>query len=198
MKDGLNSACKACACDASREWRCANKEVAARANKAWSQANPEKRNSINKAWRDENKEQTAITKKAWAENNPEIKYAADSRWRENNKERIAVNCKAWNKANPERKAALERNRRARVNSSQGSHTSADIIAILASQRGLCATCEAKLFKSGKQKYHVDHIMPISRGGTGDKYNLQCLCPACNLRKSAKHPCDWAKINGKLL
>jgi len=41
-------------------------------------------------------------------------------------------------------------------------------------------------------------MPLSRGGSNDKYNLQLLCPTCNLKKSAKDPIDFAQENGNLL
>jgi len=30
---------------------------------------------------------------------------------------------------------------------------------------------------------VDHITPVSRGGTNDPHNLQTLCRTCNLAKS---------------
>jgi len=33
--------------------------------------------------------------------------------------------------------------------------------------------------------HVDHIKPISRGGTDDRRNLQYLCPKCNQSKANK-------------
>lgn len=32
---------------------------------------------------------------------------------------------------------------------------------------------------------VDHIVPISRGGTDRPTNLRLLCPPCNKKKSAK-------------
>lgn len=34
--------------------------------------------------------------------------------------------------------------------------------------------------------HVDHIVPVSRGGTSDLDNLQTLCQTCNLGKSNRH------------
>ncbi|MBA3247595.1 MAG: HNH endonuclease [Pyrinomonadaceae bacterium] len=31
----------------------------------------------------------------------------------------------------------------------------------------------------KVRLHIDHIIPISQGGTNDKDNLRVLCSACN-------------------
>ena len=34
--------------------------------------------------------------------------------------------------------------------------------------------------------HVDHIVPLSYGGTNDSSNLQSLCRSCHSKKTAKH------------
>lgn len=47
--------------------------------------------------------------------------------------------------------------------------------------GACAKCGATTALS------VDHIIPLSRGGTHDRENLQCLCLPCNMRKSWRVP-----------
>ena len=37
----------------------------------------------------------------------------------------------------------------------------------------------------REQMHVDHIHPVSRGGTSDLDNLQLLCATCNISKGAK-------------
>ncbi len=115
-----------------------------------------------------------------------------------NREKIALRSKKYQQDNPEKISARNRNRHAMKRMASGKHTAAEIMKIFDSQRGLCASCEIKLFKSGKNKYHVDHITPLKLGGANDKYNLQCLCPKCNCSKSAEDPVIWANKNGRLL
>lgn len=39
---------------------------------------------------------------------------------------------------------------------------------------------------------VDHIIPVSAGGTADLDNLQTLCRVCNGLKGAKSPEEWRR------
>jgi 5-methylcytosine-specific restriction endonuclease McrA len=74
----------------------------------------------------------------------------------------------------------------------GRHTREDIESLVRSQRGLCACGCARSLYAG---YHIDHIVPVSKGGSnwgpltgparGVAGNLQLLAPRCNLRKSDK-------------
>ncbi len=49
------------------------------------------------------------------------------------------------------------------------------------QKGLCWWCGEELLGV----YHVDHRMPIAKGGTNDLGNLCLACPQCNSEKSDK-------------
>jgi len=46
-----------------------------------------------------------------------------------------------------------------------------------------ATCQACGRTDGP--LHIDHVIPIARGGSSDPSNLQVLCRACNLAKGAR-------------
>jgi 5-methylcytosine-specific restriction endonuclease McrA len=62
------------------------------------------------------------------------------------------------------------------------------------QRNRCAFC-AKSLVDG---YHLHHVMPLALGCKHEQYNVQLLCPTCNVRKSAKHPIRYAQEHGRLL
>lgn len=51
--------------------------------------------------------------------------------------------------------------------------------VLARDNYRCRMCGAT---SKESKLHVDHIIPISRGGMTEERNLQTLCEKCNLGK----------------
>ena len=49
--------------------------------------------------------------------------------------------------------------------------------------GICMKCGRKV---RRKEFHVDHIVPISRGGSEwDLANLELSCPECNLKKGVK-------------
>lgn len=40
-----------------------------------------------------------------------------------------------------------------------------------------------VFCGDYRNLHIDHVVPLSKGGTNDESNLQVLCRTCNLKKS---------------
>lgn len=83
------------------------------------------------------------------------------------------------------------NRRyAREQSAEGSYTTADIQLQLRAQRSKCWHCGKLLTKN----FHIDHLIPISRGGSNDPRNIVISCPSCNMSKSDRLPQEW---NGRL-
>lgn len=177
--------------------------------KEWAASNPDTKKALLKAWRIANKERVAETNKAYKSSHAEqIKqYEAENiverrkqalAYRDRNVDSCLARARRWKAENPEKAKNHLRKRRALKYSASGSHSHEDISAILSAQKAKCASCKKKLSVEGPGKYHIDHVMPLSKGGSNDKYNLQILCPSCNLSKHAKDPIEWAQTNGRLL
>jgi len=56
------------------------------------------------------------------------------------------------------------------------------------QSGLCFWCDAPL---AQDDFHVDHLIPLSKGGKHERANMVLSCPTCNLRKHALLPMAFA-------
>jgi 5-methylcytosine-specific restriction endonuclease McrA len=197
-KDGAQRACKACISIIDKIRRSKNKEAIKARFAIYKEANREKIAAKQKEYRLRNKEtQREKNVKNYAENKDAL-LAVNAKYRAENPEREKARNAKWAKANPEKCAAKTRRRRALKLKAEGSHTKQDIERLFFLQKGKCASCTTKLIKSGKNIYHVDHIMPLTKGGGDGPENLQLLCPGCNIKKNAKDPLDWAKENGKLL
>ncbi len=93
---------------------------------------------------------------------------------------------------PEQRRVEAHRRRARERNVGGKYIAKDIQDQFKRQKGKCYYCSNKLIK-----YHVDHIIPISRGGTNTKDNLVITCPSCNCSKHNKLPHEWPE-GGRLL
>ena len=98
-------------------------------------------------------------------------------------------------AHPEKFRAKAGKRRAKEKGAGGTHTAADLKAIIAKQNHRCVYCRADL---RKVKRHLDHIQPLARGGSNGPENLQFTCQPCNGSKGAKDPIQFAQELGRLL
>lgn len=116
-------------------------------------------------------------------------YRTKTEWKETRRN--------WERLNSDKVKQYDRTKRAKRNNAEGHHTHEDVFKILKNQNYRCAepSCGVDISNGN---YHVDHIMPLSRGGSNWASNLQCLCPPCNNRKWALLPEEWALKNGRLI
>jgi 5-methylcytosine-specific restriction endonuclease McrA len=128
------------------------------------------------------------------------------KWQAENCDRIKANRAAWKAANAEKIKAMnaawakgnkprQHNYRAKRRALTVGILSPDIVQrLFVSQRGRCACCGTRLGES----FHLDHIIPIAKGGTNTDENVQLLTPTCNLQKGTKDPIEFMRSRGRLL
>ena len=78
--------------------------------------------------------------------------------------------------------ALNQKRRAdKVSTSDGTVTSKFILELMVNQEFKCAISNVDI----KDNYHIDHIIPLSKGGKHTAVNIQLLHPSVNMSKKDK-------------
>lgn len=179
-KDGLMSYCAKCRNAHASAIR--SDEIRAK-ERARYNANHDKRRAYSNAWQ--------------LANNEKVKQYS-KKYYENNKDKCRKSTEIWKNNHIERRREIKRlaqNRRwARYHRASGVYTETDINKLFEAQRKKCAICKTSIIN----KYHIDHVVPLSKGGSNDKDNLQLLCPLCNIRKGAKDPILFMQSVGNLL
>lgn len=214
-KSGLHSYCKSCNAERLDKYRQENAEQISARQAARRASNPEQarerdrdnyqKNQENiraraRAKRAEDVEAAREREREWRQKNPDVHRKAALKYRKNNLEQVRALDRARQAerrvADPERHKEIARRYRkknrakllvkyrennARRKGATGSHTAEELWLMRECQNHLCAYCETPIF----DVFHVDHMMPLSRGGTNDWTNLAITCPTCNLRKNAR-------------
>jgi 5-methylcytosine-specific restriction endonuclease McrA len=193
-KDGLSVYCKACnkqrfevnkerIQEQRRRFREANRDALREQYKKFRAGHQERKNEQNKRSYASHKDRA-------------IKYM--EQYRKNNRETLNENKRQYYKTEQGKmvaRAAHSKRKSLKINAI-GTHTAQDIAVQFEKQHGQCHWCKKK-FISGKNAYHVDHVIPLSRGGSNDPSNLVLACPTCNLSKNNRLPHEWIQ-GGTLL
>lgn len=126
--------------------------------------------------------------KNWYENNKQKALDYTRKYRDAHREYIRDRSKRYNHQHPWAVRASASNRRARIiNATDGSITPQNIQKLYLAQNGLCAYCGCDLQQASK---HLDHIVPLARGGDNTINNVQWTCPYCNMHKNMKTNEEW--------
>jgi 5-methylcytosine-specific restriction endonuclease McrA len=128
----------------------------------------------------------------WHEKN----RSRDRAYAEENKERRKQQRREWDEKNPEARRVQSHNYRARKKRNGGKITTEQMAEHRRKYGSKCAMCGCRAMN--KRPMEIDHIVAVSKGGAHVLANIQFLCRACNARKSARHPIDFARDIGMLL
>lgn len=174
-----NGTCYECSSLRGKAWYRANEDHVKQAARTWSELNRDRVVELGKEYRQTNHEKIRSRKFEYYHENADV---------------IKEKVRSWKRDNPDRVNLHNTNRRAIKLSAEGSYTDNDVELLRAKQGNRCAICSTKLSKT----YHVDHVTPLSRGGSNWPANLQITCPKCNLQKGAKDPYVFMRERGLLL
>lgn len=192
-----------------RAWYASHREQAIACVRACSAKNAEARRAYRKQYYAKFRERLLAATAQWRALNPVKFRDGKASWIGRNSARVKAyseayhaahkvkanrNSKLWRATNPEAKRALDHARRARLRSAEGRYRTEDVRRIFAAQKGRCAYCKTSI----KSAYDVDHITPISRGGSNWPRNIQLTCEPCNQRKHAADPIEFAQKIGLLV
>lgn len=151
-----------------REWRKKNPGYHSEYNARWRQENPDAYHAYANEYRLKNLDAVRARYAEWSARNPD--YA-----------------KRWIEANRERSRETVRRHRARLRAVPTYDvTERDIKRMLARHDFCCAYCREPL----AQGYHIDHVMPVSAGGSNSVGNLAPACATCNVSKNNYFLSEW--------
>jgi hypothetical protein len=159
---GLHAACKGC----DVAYRRINREAIAERNRVGHLANREHRLALMARYRAEHKEEIA---------------AQQQRYQQENRDKLRAYYRRWRKNNRDVRRAHERKRQAAKKGQAGFRDANELWEMYHDQNELCAYCETPLFGD----FHVDHMLPLSRGGIDGPENYAITCPPCNMAKHSK-------------
>jgi 5-methylcytosine-specific restriction endonuclease McrA len=103
-----------------------------------------------------------------------------------NTEKNAERVRRWRENNKEAQRAIEYRRGKRLREEGRKLPKRELLEMYRDQGGLCAYCEKPL----EESYEMDHMTPLSRGGTTDWTNIALSCQSCNARKATRTPAEF--------
>lgn len=208
-KYGLESQCKECLKCKSKEYRESNKEYISLRHKEYVDKNKEKIAEYKKEYYLKNKEkimkQSSEDKKWLSDDKKQYfkEYTAKNRdkfkkynkkYASKNKNKIKEKNSKYFKSPTGRVVSANSRHKRRAIEKSGDVTSIQLLELTKNAKN-CYWCNTSL----KNKVvHIDHYVPLSRGGLHTITNLVVACSECNLKKNAKDPYEFALEKGRLL
>jgi 5-methylcytosine-specific restriction endonuclease McrA len=114
------------------------------------------------------------------------KRESDRKYYKAHTEKEFKRVRKWQKEHPENCRLSQHRRRARLNG-KGDYTIDELYGQFEQQEGFCFYCGELLYSSFDNVIHVDHKIPVSRGGSNTIENIVISCASCNLKKGTKTP-----------
>ena len=190
-KYGLESKCKKCRAEYSKQWYKNNKD---------------KKNEYDKQWWKNNKDKI----KQYYEKNKDKKRERDKQWYKNNKDKISERHKQWYKNNKDKKNEYDKQyratpqgqvvtfnyrikRRTREQNQGNGITKEQWFEMMSYFNWKCAYSGEYIGnKENKSIRSIDHIIPLNSGGEHEIWNTVPMDRGLNSSKNDKDMLEWYK------
>lgn len=131
-----------------------------------------------KTYRAENRSRLNEQRKSWMEHHPGKHNEYTTRWREKHPDKQKIHALKYVRKRQTRKLGLF-------------VEDVDPSVLLERFNGCCGICKRPIAKG--KGFHIDHIVPLSKGGEHSYGNTQPAHQSCNLKKGAKEIKDIERI-----
>ena len=167
-----------------REWRAANLEHCREQNRLWHAQDRPRSRKLARDWHNANIERCRENARRWRAKNKGWVKERHRQWAAANPEYMAKKARKWRAENRDKwrsimRAAIMKRRRAVKKTVLTPQESRQITAIYLLRRTLS--------KATGTEFHVDHHIPLSKGGLHHPSNLWVILAGENLRKAASLP-----------
>lgn len=174
-KDGRASHCKACR----KQYYQDNREKLRQLNKQYEQANRQQISERKKQYYEANHEKIAEYHKEYYKANREKVLEQRKQYLEDNREQVAKKRKRYYQDNKEAYRLHNQKRRAAKANAAGHCTPEQLQARFDYHGNRCVYC------GSEKNLQIEHMIPISKGGTNWPANLAPACESCNKSKHAR-------------
>ena len=208
IKDGHSTICKKCKSEKDKKYREENKtkiyqskkeyrekniDIIRIKKKEYNNNNKEKISKRDKEYREKNKEKIRENKKLYYEANKEYVLSKNKEYQKRNRVRLNKYLLEYSKTKIGSVSKLNTRHKRRTVIKDGDVTTQQLKELYSTVKN-CYWCNIKLTKNNT---HLDHFVPLSKGGLHTIDNLVLSCSCCNLKKSNKDPYEFAQERGRL-
>jgi hypothetical protein len=190
------------------------KRKACERTRLWRKNNPEKKRQANILWELNNPEKAKESKHKWSRNNKEKRREYQTLWRLNNRDRYLAQkrlnyqrhrldrlkyLEQWTGNNPEYKRQYNKNNpgiavnNEHIRRARKKQVPCEVIVpmvVFEENKWICQLCFKPVDKTLKHpnplSASLDHIIPLSKGGSHTRGNVQLTHLKCNVKASVKN------------
>lgn len=144
-----------------------------------------------RVWSESHRERVRDAQRRYHARNADAINEKQRAWRKDNSETAREQDRKWKRANPHKVREADARRRAVEMGARTGDRRAYAAFVKWAREAPVVRCYWCHKPTKRTSRHLDHIVPLARGGADAVENLCVSCASCNIRKNAKLPIEFA-------